>query len=73
MDKALLLFGSLMIIFGIIISYLLITSILNLGMSIADQYSNLPQVQRNKINASTLIGAAIVLIGVLIVRKAFKR
>ena len=73
MDKALLFFGVIIIIFGIVIFFLLLTSVMSLGKSIKDEYSSLPQVKRNEINSYALISAAVVLIGVIIVRKGFKR
>jgi hypothetical protein len=76
MDSALLAFGVTIIIFGIIISYLLVTSVLKVGQSIIDiqtQTADLIQTQNNGILSSTLIGGAIILVGVLITREAFKR
>jgi hypothetical protein len=73
MDKALLLFGTLIIFFGILFFYLLLTSAIDMAQSVKDQYSTLPQVKKNQINISALISATIILIGVLIVREAFKR
>ena len=69
----LLIFGTFTIISGLLISYLLLTSVINLSKSIENQYSYLSQIQKNKINSYGLIGAMIVLIGTLIVREAFKR
>jgi len=73
MDKALLFLGTIIIIFGIFVFYLLITSAINLGKSIKDQYPVLPQVQENEIYIFTPINIVIVLIGIVIVREAFKR
>ncbi len=73
MDKALLFFGALIIFFGIIFFYLLLTSAINMGQSIKDQYATLPQAGKNKINDSAMISAVIVLIGVLVIKQAFKR
>jgi hypothetical protein len=76
MDSALLAFGITIIIFGIIISYLLVTSVFKIGRSVVDvqtQTADLIQTQNNGILSSTLIGGAIILIGVLIIKEAFKR
>lgn len=73
MDKALLFFGSIIIIFGILIFYLLVTSAINLGKSVKEQYSSLPQLRENEIYIFTPINLVIVLIGIVILREAFKR
>jgi len=73
MDKALLVFGALIIFFGILFFYLILTSAINVGKSIKDQYTSLPEVRRNQINISVLVSAAVVLIGILIVKEAFKK
>jgi len=73
MDKALLFFGIIIIFFGIIIFVLLLTSVINIGQSIKDQYSSIPQAEKNLIHSYALINAAIVLIGILIIKQAFKR
>ena len=72
MDKALLFFGSIIVIFGLAIFYLMITSVINLAQSIKEEQASIPEVERNKINFSALISAMIVLIGVLITRKGMK-
>jgi uncharacterized protein YjeT (DUF2065 family) len=76
MDSALLAFGVTIIIFGIIISYFLVTSVLKIGRSVVDiqtQTADLIQTQNNEILSTTLIGGAIILIGVLIIKEALKR
>ena len=73
MDKALILFGAIIIFFGMLVFYLLFTSVINLGKTLAGQYSSLPELQQNQINIFTPVSAAIVLIGVMIVREGFKR
>ncbi len=72
MDKALLIFGAIIIFFGILLFYLLLTSVINVGQSVKDQYTTLPQVKKNQINISALISATIILIGVLVIKKALK-
>jgi len=72
MDKALLVFGTIIIFFGILLFYLLLTSVINVGQSVKEQYTTLPQVKKNQINISALISATIILIGVLIIKKALK-
>ena len=73
MDKALLFLGAIIIIFGILIFYLMLTSVIKMGQSFKDQYSSLSQVKKNEINISALVSAVIVFIGILVIRKAFKR
>jgi len=73
MDKALLFLGLIIIIFGILISYLLVASAINLGKSVKGQYSGLPQLQQNEIYIFTPINIVIVLIGIIILREGFKR
>jgi len=76
MNVAIVMFGVLTIIFGIIVSYLLISSVLNLSESminIQNQYTSMIRAQKNVIHGYGLFGAAIVLIGVLITREGIKR
>ena len=73
MDKALLIFGALIIFFGILFFYLLLTSAISMGRSIKEQSSTLPELQQNQIYIFTSISAVVILIGILIVREAFKR
>ena len=73
MDKALLFFGVIIIILGIVIFYLVITSFINLGLSIKEQSSTLPQLQENEIYLLTPISSVIVSIGVLMLKKAFEK
>ena len=73
MDKALLFFGAFIIILGIVIFYLVFISIINLGQAIKGQATGLPQLKKNEIYVFTPISLVIVVIGVLILREAFKR
>jgi len=73
MDKALLVFGALIIFFGLLFFYLLLNSAINLGRSIKEESSTLPQLQKNEIYIFTPLSAVIILIGVLVIREAFKR
>jgi len=76
MNTTLLLLGVSTIIFGIIISYFLVASVFKIGQAIIEiqtQTTSLIEIQRNEIISTTLIGGAIILIGVLITREAFRR
>jgi len=76
MNSAIVMFGVLTIIFGVIISYLLISTTLRIGQSminIQNQYASMIEAQKNEIYGYGLIGAAIVLIGILITKEGFKR
>ncbi len=73
MDNALLFFGIFIIIVGIVVFFLIFTSIINLGQSIKGQATGLPQLKKNEIYIFTPISLVIVIIGFLIIRKAFKK
>lgn len=73
MDKALIVFGILIIIVGIVVFYLTLVSVMNLGQSIKDQSSGLPQLQEHEITISAPISVVIILIGAVIVVKSLKR
>jgi len=73
MDKALLVFGILIIFLGVLFFYLILTSAINLGRSIKGQSKTLPQLQQNEIYIFTPLSAVVVLIGVFIIREAFRR
>lgn len=73
MDKTLLFFGIFVIIVGIVIFYLIFISIVNLGQSIKGQATGLPQLKQNEIYVFTPISLVIVVIGVLVLREAFKK
>ena len=76
MNTALLLLGITITIFGIIITYLLVVSVFKMGQSMIEmqtQTESLIQTQMNGIVSTTLIGGALILIGILVVREAFRR
>lgn len=75
MNKILLAFGVSTIIFGVILSYVLVASIFKAGqtiMEIQDQTTSLIAAKRNEIINNSLIGGTVILIGVFITRRAFR-
>lgn len=75
MKSILLVLGVSTIIFGIIITYFLMTSIIKFGQAIEEiqaQSFRLTDIQKNQILGSSLIGAVIVVIGVVLTKQAFK-
>jgi uncharacterized membrane protein YdcZ (DUF606 family) len=75
MKSVFLVLGVSTVIFGVIISYLLVSSVMKFGQAIEEiqaQSFRLTDIQRNQIMGSSLIGAAIVLIGVILTREGFK-
>jgi len=76
MNSAMVMFGILTIIFGVIVSYLLISTTFKIGQSminIQNQYASMIEAQKNEIYGYGLVGAAIVLAGVLITREGLRR
>jgi hypothetical protein len=76
MNTVLLLLGLSIIIFGVIISYIVIASVLKLEQSMSEiiiQAKSLTNTQKNQIINNTLIGEIIILIGFLIIREALRR
>jgi len=74
MNTVLLVLGVSIIIVGIVISYVLVASVLKIGQAMIEIQSqaSLISTKRNQIINTSLIGGAIILIGVLITRKAFR-
>jgi len=76
MNTTLLLLGLSIIIFGVIISYIVIASVLKLEQSMSEiitQAKSLTNTQKNQIISNTLIGEIIIVIGFLIIREALRR
>lgn len=76
MKPILLVLGAASIIFGIIISYILIASVLRFEQTIEEiqtQSLKLTDIERNQVLGSSLIGASLVMIGIILTREALKR
>ena len=76
MNAAIVMFGILTIIFGVIASYLLISTTFRIGQSminIQNQYANMIKVQKNQIYNYGMVSATIILIGILITWQGFRR
>jgi len=76
MNNTLLFLGISIIIFGVIISYIVIASVLKLEQSMSEiitQAKSLTNTQKNQIISNTLIGEIIIVIGFLIIREALRR
>jgi uncharacterized membrane protein YidH (DUF202 family) len=76
MNTPLLLLGLSIIIFGVVISYIVISSVLKIQESmtnIINQAKGLTNTQKNQIINNTLIGEIIIVVGFLVVREALKR
>ena len=75
MNTILLLFGFSTIVFGIVLTYVLVASVFKAGQAIIriqDQTTSLIATKRNEIINTSLIGGAVILIGVLITKKALR-
>jgi archaellum component FlaG (FlaF/FlaG flagellin family) len=76
MNSAIVMFGVLTIIFGVIASYLLVSTTFRIGKSmidIQDKYASMIEVQKNQIYNYGMISATIILIGILITWQGFRR
>jgi len=76
MNAAIVMFGILTIIFGVIASYLLISTTFRIGQSIINiqnQYASMIEVQKNQIYNYGMVSATVILIGILITWQGFRR
>lgn len=76
MNTPLLLLGLSIVIFGVVISYVVVSSVLRIQESMSNiivQAKSLTNTQKNQIINNTLIGEIIIVVGFLVIREALKK
>jgi len=77
MNYTLLSFGLMMIIFGLIVTYIMVNSFIKITTSFEEMSKQLAsetvKAKRNEIAMNSLPGLVIVTVGVLLIRIGFKR
>lgn len=77
MNYTLLSFGLMMIIFGLIVTYIMVNSFIKITTSFEEMSKQLAsetvKAKRNEITMNSLPGLVIVTVGVLLIRIGFKR
>lgn len=77
MNYTLLSFGLMMIIFGLIVTYIMVNSFIKITSNFEEMSKQLTsetvKAKRNEITMNSLPGLVIVTVGVLLIRIGFKR